>query len=154
MSVRFFLCPLRQSLGRLILRARSDIIQSAHDSNCARAEEALDFIFKKGSYTDVPTPAIMLLDLKMPKMDGFEVLESIKKSDQYKRIPIIVLTTSDREQDIQRAYDLGCNSYIVKPVNFESFIKAVIEIHQYWLIQCKIPLETSMIISVSCARRA
>ena len=102
-------------------------------------EEAIDFIFKKGSYTDVPTPAIMLLDLKMPKMDGFEVLESIKTSDQYKRIPIIVLTTSDREQDIQRAYDLGCNSYIVKPVNFESFIKAVIEIHQYWLIQCKIP---------------
>ena len=96
----------------------------------------------------------MLIDLKMPKMDGFEVIESIKKSDQYKRIPIIVLTTSDREQDIQRAYDLGCNSYIVKPVNFKSFIKAVIEIHQYWLIQCKIPLETSMIISVSCARRA
>jgi len=102
-------------------------------------EEVIDFIFKKGSYTDVPTPAIMLLDLKMPKMDGFEVLELIKTSDQYKRIPIIVLTTSDREQDIQRAYDLGCNSYIVKPVNFESFIKAVIESHHFWLIQCKIP---------------
>jgi len=105
----------------------------------SNGEEALDFIFKRGNYTDVPTPAIMLLDLKMPRMDGFEVLEYIKKSEQYKKIPIIVLTTSNREQDIQKAYNLGCNSYIVKPVNFENFIKSVIEIHKYWIIQCKIP---------------
>lgn len=102
-------------------------------------EEALDFVFKRGSYADAPTPAIMLLDLKMPRMDGFEVLESLKKSEQYKKIPIIVLTTSEREQDIKKAYNLGCNSYIVKPVNFENFIKSVIEIHKYWIIQCKIP---------------
>ena len=102
-------------------------------------EEAIEFLYKKGDYSDAPTPALMLLDLKMPRMDGFEVLGKLKSDRQFKRMPIIVLTTSDRDKDIKRAYDLGCNSYICKPVNFENFIKAVIEIQQYWLILCKIP---------------
>ena len=102
-------------------------------------EEAIEFLYKKGPYKNAPTPSLMLLDLKMPRMNGFEVLSKLKSDNRCKKMPIIVLTTSPREKDIDRAYELGCNSYICKPVNFENFIKAVIEIHQYWLILCKIP---------------
>ena len=102
-------------------------------------DEALQFIYKKGIYSDAQTPCLILLDLKMPKSDGFEVLENIKKNDEMKKIPVIVLTSSDRTADIERAYALGCNSYIVKPVNFEKFIKALIDIEKYWLIISKIP---------------
>lgn len=102
-------------------------------------EEALLFLRKKAKYTDVPTPCLILLDLKMPKIDGFEVLENIKKDNVLKTIPVIVLTSSDRVKDINDAYQLGCNSYIVKPVDFEKFIKAVLEITEYWLVICKIP---------------
>ena len=102
-------------------------------------EEAIDFIYKKGRHTKAPKPSLMLLDLKMPKMDGFEVLSQLKSDNKYKKMPILVLTSSDRDQDVDRAYELGCNSYICKPVNFENFIKVVIEIQQYWLVLCKIP---------------
>jgi len=102
-------------------------------------EEAIEFLHKKGSYTDAPTPSLILLDLKMPRMDGFEVLSILKGDNQFRTIPIIVLTTSDRDIDIKRAYRLGCNSYICKPVNFEKFKKVLMEIQQYWLILCKIP---------------
>ena len=104
-------------------------------------EEALEFLFKKGRYVDAPSPSLLLLDLKMPRVDGFEVLEKIKTNQELKKIPIIVLTSSRRDLDIDRAYELGCNSYIVKPVNFENFIEAVVEIQRYWLILCEIPLK-------------
>ena len=84
-------------------------------------------------------PDLILLDIMMPKLDGFEVLSQLKSDNKCKKMPIIVLTTSPRDKDIERAYNLGCNSYICKPVNFENFIKAVIDIHQYWLVLCKIP---------------
>ena len=102
-------------------------------------EEALQFLRKEGRYKGAPTPCLVLLDLKMLRMDGFEVLEEIKGDDELKSIPIIVLTSSDREQDIERAYKLGCNSYIAKPMDFENFIKAVVEIKSYWLKLCKMP---------------
>ena len=75
----------------------------------------------------------------MPKLDGFQVLKEIKSDDKLKSIPVIVLTTSDRDKDVEDAYRLGCNSYIVKPVSFESFIKTVIEIGEYWLIISRVP---------------
>ena len=102
-------------------------------------EEALEFLYKIGKYKDAPTPSLMLLDINMPKMNGFEVLEKLKTDVRHKKMPIIMLTTSEREKDIETAYNLGCNSYICKPVNFENFIDAVIKIQQYWLILCKIP---------------
>jgi CheY-like chemotaxis protein len=102
-------------------------------------EEALEFLYKIGKYKDAPTPSLMLLDINMPKMNGFEVLEKLKTDERHKKMPIIMLTTSEREKDIETAYNLGCNSYICKPVNFENFINAVIKIQQYWLILCKIP---------------
>lgn len=102
-------------------------------------EEALEFLYKQGEHVNAPTPSLMLLDLNMPRVDGFEVLKVIKQDPRLKRMPVIVLTTSDREKDIQLAYDLGCNSYIVKPVNYDNFLRAVIEIQRYWIILNEIP---------------
>jgi CheY-like chemotaxis protein len=102
-------------------------------------EETLDFLYKKGEYVDAPSISLMLLDLNMPKMNGFEVLEAIKKDTGLKSIPVIVLTTSNRDEDIQRAYYLGCNSYIVKPVNYDNFLKAVLEIQRYWILLSELP---------------
>ena len=102
-------------------------------------EEALKFLYKQGAHVNAPTPSLMLLDLKMPRVDGFEVLKVIKQDPWLKKMPVIVLTTSDREKDIQLAYDLGCNSYIVKPVNYDNFLKAVVDIQRYWIILNEIP---------------
>ena len=101
--------------------------------------EALEFLYKQGAHVNAPTPSLMLLDLKMPGVDGFEVLKTIKQDPQLKKMPVIVLTTSNREKDIQLAYDLGCNSYIVKPVNYDNFLKAVVDIQRYWIILNEIP---------------
>jgi len=102
-------------------------------------EEAIQFLRKEGEYKDMPTTGLVILDLNMPKVDGFEVLKTIKGDKKLKSTPIIVLTSSSRPEDIERAYKLGCNSFIVKPVSFEDFIEAVIEIKRYWLSLSKIP---------------
>ena len=102
-------------------------------------EEAIQFLRKEGNYKDVLTSALVILDLNMPKVDGFEVLKTIKSDDELKSIPIIVLTSSERDEDIERAYKLGCNSFIVKPASFEDFVEAVMEIKRYWLSLSKLP---------------
>jgi two-component system response regulator len=99
--------------------------------------DALDFIFGTGSFTGRNTdihPQIMLLDLKMPKVDGIDVLRKVKSDERTKIIPIVVLTSSQEDPDIQTCYQLGVNSYIVKPVDFGNFIKAVSELGLYWLV--------------------
>lgn len=102
--------------------------------------EALKFLLKEGDYADAPVPALILLDINMPLMDGFQVLEKIKGDEELRKIPVIMLTTSERDSDIDRAYALGCNSYIVKPVNFQKFLEVVINAQEYWLQLCKIPV--------------
>jgi CheY-like chemotaxis protein len=100
-------------------------------------EEALDFVFARGAYThrDVENgPKIILLDLKLPKVDGLEVLKAIKSDARTKIIPVIVLTSSKEEKDIVNSYRLGVNSYIVKPVDFDKFIEAVAKLGLYWLL--------------------
>ena len=99
--------------------------------------EALDFLFAKGRYTDRNIgnrPKVILLDIKMPKIDGIEVLRQLKLNDATRTIPIVIMTSSKEEQDIITSYDLGVNSYVVKPVDFEGFAKAVSELGFYWLI--------------------
>lgn len=99
--------------------------------------EALDFIFCKGIYsTRIATEKLklILLDLKMPKVDGLEVLEKLKSDNTTKVIPIVILTSSQEDPDIKRCYELGANSYIVKPVDFDNFIKSVSEVGLYWLL--------------------
>jgi Response regulator containing a CheY-like receiver domain and a GGDEF domain len=99
--------------------------------------EALDFIFAKGMFSDrdpYKFPKVILLDLKMPKVDGLEVLEKLRQDPRTKRIPVVVLTSSKEDPDIDTCYALGVNSYIVKPVEFENFFKAVSELGFYWLL--------------------
>jgi len=100
-------------------------------------EEALEFIFSTGRYAENKAPLhpkLILLDLKLPKVDGLQILREIKANEATKTIPVAVLTSSKEEKDIIESYKLGVNSYIVKPVNFESFTKAVSELGLYWVI--------------------
>ncbi|MBA4196604.1 MAG: two-component system response regulator [Chitinophaga sp.] len=99
--------------------------------------EALDFIFSRGVYKhrkDFSHPKLILLDLKLPKVSGLEILQEIKSNEETKTIPVVVLTSSKEDVDVSEAYRFGVNSYIVKPVNFESFSKAVIDIGMYWMV--------------------
>jgi len=99
--------------------------------------EALDFIFARGHFADREVenkPKVILLDIKMPKVDGIEVLRQIKSNNATKAIPVVIMTSSKEEQDVITSYNLGVNSYVVKPVDFEGFAKAVAELGFYWLI--------------------
>jgi chemotaxis family two-component system response regulator Rcp1 len=100
--------------------------------------EALDILFDQPN-DDAPQPGLILLDLNLPKVDGREVLEKIKTDPKLKRIPVIVLTASTREEDIARCYDLGANTFISKPVRFEDFIEVVTTIKEYWTVIATLP---------------
>ena len=95
--------------------------------------EALDYLFGTGGKTRV-TPTLMLLDLKLPKLDGLEVLRRIRADDRTKRLPVVVLTSSTEERDVLESYDLGANSYVRKPVEFEQFMEAARQLQLYWLV--------------------
>lgn len=98
--------------------------------------EALDYLFGTGNHADRDTnvmPAVVLLDLKLPRIDGLEVLRRIRANDRTRLLPVVVLTTSKEQKDIYEAYSLGANSYIRKPVDFENFIQAVGQLGLYWL---------------------
>jgi CheY-like chemotaxis protein len=95
--------------------------------------EATKYLNKEGNYADVPTPDLILLDLNLPKKDGREVLQDIKTDLNLKRIPVVVLTTSNAEQDIMYSYDLHANCYINKPVDFDKFFDVIEKIEEFWL---------------------
>ncbi len=101
---------------------------------CRDGEEALRFIGEHGAATDGMLPMLVLLDLRLPKIDGIEVLRQARNDDVWKQIPIVVLTTSRENQDVEAAYRLGVNSYIVKPVDFVAFTEVVKRIQLYWLL--------------------
>lgn len=104
--------------------------------------EALDFIFCKGVYSDreiSQCPKLIILDLKLPKVDGLEILRQLKSDERTKMIPVVVLTSSKEEKDVVESYRLGVNSYIVKPVNFETFTTAVADLGLYWIILNHLP---------------
>lgn len=99
--------------------------------------EALEFIFATGAYADrqnAENPRVILLDLKLPKVDGLEVLRQIKADPRTRAIPVVVLTSSREDRDIVESYNLGVNSYIVKPVDFEQFTESVRQLGMYWLL--------------------
>jgi len=104
-------------------------------------EEALDYLYRRNSYADRPggNPALVLLDLKMPKVDGIEVLRHVKSDPALKSIPVVVLTSSREEQDLVRTYDLGVNAYVVKPVDFHEFVDAVKLLGGFWAVVNETP---------------
>ena len=104
--------------------------------------QALDFIFCKGEFAERQIndrPKVIFLDLKMPKVDGLKVLQAIREDKRTESIPVVIMTSSHEERDIVEGYRLGVNSYIVKPVDFDNFSKAVAELGFYWLLLNKVP---------------
>lgn len=106
--------------------------------------EALDYLYRRGAYADRTAnhPVIVLLDLHMPKVDGLEVLRQVKRDPVLKIIPIVVLTSSDQDQDIVESYDLGVNAYVVKPVAFDEFVEAVKQLSLFWILTNEPPPNT------------
>jgi two-component system response regulator len=121
----------------LTLRAlkKSNILNEvvvAHDG-----VEALDYLFGTGAYSERDTtevPQLILLDLKLPKVDGLQVLRMIRYDERTRRLPVVIFTSSNEEEDLMRSYDLGANSYVRKPVDFERFLEATRQLGLYWLI--------------------
>jgi two-component system response regulator len=110
-------------------------------------EEALEFIFGQGKFAGrdlINAPKVILLDIKMPKVDGIEVLRRLKADEATRCIPIVIMTSSKEELDIVSSYELGVNSYVVKPVDFEGFAKAVSQLGLYWLITNQPPLSSNI----------
>jgi two-component system response regulator len=97
-------------------------------------EEALDFLYQRGAYADARRPGLILLDINLPRVDGIEVLRQIKTDPKLKAIPVVILTTSAGEREMVESYNYGANSYIVKPVDFEQFVKVIKGLKLYWLV--------------------
>jgi two-component system response regulator len=105
----------------------------------ASGEEAIDFLHQRGAYVDKARPGLILLDIKLPGMDGIEFLRQIKADPKLKPIPVVVLSTSESEKDIVGCYSSGANSYIVKPVDFRQFARVVKEVKLYWMVVNSLP---------------
>lgn len=120
----------------LAIRALKKHNLANHLLHLQDGEEALQFLF---SERFTPMPKVILLDLKMPKVDGIEVLRRLKSDEKKRMIPVVVLTSSKEERDIVESYKLGVNAYIVKPVDFDKFVKAISEIGFFWLLLNQLP---------------
>ncbi len=100
-------------------------------------QEALDYMYRRGRWTDpeaAPVPGLILLDIRLPRVDGLEVLREYKSNSVFRPVPVVMLTTSRDDTDVSRAYELGANSYIVKPVDFDKFLEVVERIELYWIL--------------------
>jgi CheY-like chemotaxis protein len=120
----------------LIVRSLQDHRVANRIYHVPDGEAALDYLFRRGEYEDPeksPRPHVILLDLRLPKVDGQEVLQAIKTTERLRRIPVVIVTTSEAERDVARAYDSHANSYLVKPVDFDKFTQLMDDLGFYWL---------------------
>jgi CheY-like chemotaxis protein len=103
---------------------------------CRDGQEALDYLYSRGKFSDRvnENPAVILLDLKLPKVDGLEVLQQVKSDERLRMIPVVMLTSSHEEKDMMQSYKLGVNAYVVKPVDFHEFVNAVKELGVFWAV--------------------
>lgn len=120
----------------LLAKTALEACRLANDLHCVRnGEELLDYLYRRGEYAELassPRPGLILLDLNMPRKDGREALQEIKTDPELRSIPIVILTTSKAEEDIYRTYNLGANSYITKPVTFNSLVETMQSLGRYW----------------------
>jgi chemotaxis family two-component system response regulator Rcp1 len=124
---------------RLTLEALRDSKMSNNMNVVEDGVEAMAFLRQEGEYANAPRPDVILLDLNLPKKDGREVLAEVKADENLRRIPVVVLTTSQAEEDILRTYDLQANCYVTKPLDLDQFIKVVRSIEEFWLTIVKLP---------------
>lgn len=127
--------------AELTIRALKKSHLANHVTHLVDGAEALDFLFGTGVYAGrdiLNIPKVILLDLKMPKVSGLEVLAQIKAEQHTKMIPVVILTSSAEDPDVRKSYDLGANSYIVKPVEFRDFARVISELGMYWLVINKV----------------
>lgn len=140
-QVEILLVEDRTEDAELTLRAlrRNNLANRVHWVK--DGEQALEFLFATGAYSgrEGAPPRLVLLDIKMPKVDGIEVLRRLKQHDQTRAIPVVVMTSSNEERDVVETYRLGVNSYIVKPVSFEAFLETVAKIGMYWVLTNRAP---------------
>jgi two-component system, chemotaxis family, response regulator Rcp1 len=128
-----------QGDARLTKEALKDSKIHIELSHVEDGVEAMAFLQKQGKYADVPKPDLVLLDLNLPKMSGREVLEKMRQIPECALIPVVILTTSEAEEDIMKSYELNANCYITKPVDFNEFLKVVNSIDEFWLTIVKLP---------------
>ena len=141
-EVEILLVEDNQDDAGLTIRALKKSNLGNHLIHLTNGAEALDFLFGKGKFAGrniSDRPKLIMLDLKMPKVDGLEVLRRVKSDERTKIIPVVVMTSSKEDKDIIESYRLGVNSYVVKPINFEGFAKAVVEVGMYWLVNNQPP---------------
>jgi two-component system response regulator len=144
-EVEILLVEDNMSDAELITRALRKVNLSNNLVHVKDGAEALDFIFAKGEFAEREAkkmPKVILLDIKMPRVDGIEVLRQVKGNEDTKQIPIVIMTSSKEEQDIIISYKLGVNSFVVKPVEFHDFAKAVSELGLYWVLVNQPPVIT------------
>jgi CheY-like chemotaxis protein len=128
--------------AELVKRNLEEFQVANHINHVEDGEAALDYVYRRGAYSDhkkFPRPDLILLDLRLPRIDGLEVLKQIKRDLSLQAIPVVVLTTSDAEKDLAQAYEYHANSYVTKPVNFENFSRLLRDLGYYWLAWNKRP---------------
>lgn len=137
--IRILLVEDNSADARLVMEVFKDFKIKNKIYHTKDGVEAIDFLYKNENYKDAPKPDIILLDLNLPKKDGREVLKEIKKDHDLKSIPVVILTTSNSEDDVMKTYSNHANCYITKPVDFEPFVNVLESIEKFWLKMVQLP---------------
>lgn len=123
----------------LILEALRTVPLASHVEVVVNGEEALDYIHGKGEFTSATSPDLVLLDLNLPRRDGLEVLAALREDSETRFVPVVVLTSSDRPDDVDRAYELNANCYVTKPLDADEFVQSVRQISDFWMRLATLP---------------